>query len=248
LPVIEFQRWARGVGVIKHFQLLRSTVRTADLFETTSAADELREDYGFSDASAARRRRWGEVLADLLGKASLERCESLGVCPASRRRGAAYLTAALGEWITQYADGPVLLIEANLRHPGLPALVGAPAGPGLVEILFDGAFEEQAIHETETPGLHVLPAGRPLLHGRDKEQLGPRFRAFHKRLRKRFPNMIIDLPAADDRDYLSFPFDVPDAIVLAVEPRITKVAEVQKAGRRLAVSGSNVIASVVGEG
>ena len=193
------------------------------------------------------RRRWGEVLADLLGKAALENCESLGVCPASPRQGAWYLTAALGEWITQYADEPVLLVEANLRHPGLAASLGAPSGPGLVEALFDGVAEEQVIHRTGLARLSVLPAGRPLRERRQKEELGRRFRGYYGRLRQRFPNMIIDLPAADDSEYLTFPFDVPDAIVLAVSPRVTRVSEIHSAGRRLTASGSNVVAAMLNE-
>lgn len=193
------------------------------------------------------RRRWGEVLADLLGKSQLEGCDSLGVCPASPRCGAAYLTAALGEWIIQYAEDPVLLVEANLRHPALSATLGAPSGPGLVEALYDGAEEEQVVHRTSLPRLSVLPAGRPLRDRRQREELGERFRAYYRRLRRRFPNMIIDLPAADDGDYLSFPFDVPDAIVLAVAPRVTRVSEINSAGRRLTASGSNVVAAMLNE-
>jgi Mrp family chromosome partitioning ATPase len=192
------------------------------------------------------RRRWGEVLSDLLGK-SLEHCASLGVCPASPRQGAAYLTAAFGEWITQYADEPVLLVEANLRHPGLAALLGAPAGPGLVEALYDGVETDQVIHRAALARVSVLPAGRPLRERREKEELGRRFRGYYGRLQQRYPNMIIDLPAADDAEYLTFPFDVPDAIVLAVAPRVTRVSEIQSAGRRLTASGSNVVAAMLNE-
>ena len=235
----------------KNFQLLCKAARATDLFEPEASAKSA-PDTGLSALpelveGRSRRRLWGNVLADLLGKSELENCESLGVCPASPRKGAAFLTAALGEWTTQYADEPVLLIEANLRHPGLAASMGVPSGPGLVEALFDGAEPEDVIHGTGMPKLSVLPAGRPLRDRRDKEQLGQRFRTYYRRLRERFPNMIIDLPAADDADYLSFPFDVPDAIVLAVEPRVTRVSEIQSAGRRLTASGSNVVAAMLNE-
>jgi Mrp family chromosome partitioning ATPase len=116
-----------------------------------------------------------------------------------------------------------------------------------VEALYDGKEEEQVIHRTPTARLSVLPAGRPLRERRHKEELGQRFRAYYRRLRQRFPNMIIDLPAADDSDYLTFPFDVPDAIVLAVEPRVTRVSEIHNAGRRLSASGSNVVAAMLNE-
>jgi Mrp family chromosome partitioning ATPase len=231
--------------------MLWKTARGGELFNRETPASQ-QEEAGVAlpeliEERMRQPRLWGEVLGDLLGKAGLESCESLGVCPASPRQGAAYLTAALGEWITQYADEPVLLVEANLRHPGLSALLGAPSGPGLVEALYDGQEEEQVIHRTATPRLSVLPAGRPLRERRQKEELGQRFRGYYRRLRQRYPNMIIDLPAADDSDYLTFPFDVPDAIVLAVEPRVTRVSEIHNAGRRLSASGSNVVAAMLNE-
>jgi Mrp family chromosome partitioning ATPase len=122
-----------------------------------------------------------------------------------------------------------------------------PSGPGLVDALFDGAELDQVIHRTAVSRLSVLPAGRGLRDRRHKAELGQRFRIYYRHLRERFPNMIIDLPAADDSDYLSFPFDVPDAIVLAVEPRVTRVSEIQSAGRRLNASGSNVVAAMLNE-
>lgn len=233
----------------KNFQLLWKAARATELFEPEPSA------HGEPAAVAALpelveerpRRLWGNVLGDLLGKTGLDNCESLGVCPASPRQGAAYLTAALGEWIIQYADEPVLLVGANLRHPGLAAALGVPSGPGLVEALFDGAGSEEVVHATASSKLSVLPAGRPLNDRGQKEQLGSRFRAYYRRLREYYPNMIIDLPAADDSEYLTFPFDVPDAIVLAVEPRITRVSEINSAGRRLTASGSNVVAAMLNE-
>ncbi len=235
----------------KNFQLLWKAARATELFEpeltpqgdpaAVASMPELVED------RLSTRRLWGNVLADLLGKPGLENCESLGVCPASPRQGAAYLTAALGEWIIQYSDEPVLLVEANLRHPALAAALGVPSGPGLVEALFDGAGSADVVHPTAASKLSVMPAGRALNDRRQKEQLGQRFRAYYRRLREHYPNLIIDLPAADDSDYLTFPFDVPDAIVLAVEPRVTRVSEIHSAGRRLSASGSNVVAAMLNE-
>jgi Mrp family chromosome partitioning ATPase len=232
----------------KNFQLLAKAARATDLFDTESAksADAVAPLPELVEGRQGRRL-WSNVLADLLGKSGLENCESLGVCPASTRQGAAFLTAALGEWVIQYADEPILLVEANLRHPALAASMGVPSGPGLVDALFDGAELEAVIHRTTTPKLSVLPAGRPLRDRRHKQEMGQRFRTYYRRLRERFPNMIIDLPAADDSDYLTFPFDVPDAIVLAVEPRVTRVSEIQSAGRRLSASGSNVVAAMLNE-
>lgn len=199
----------------------------------------------FSEAVAVRRRSWGYILADLLGNASLENCTSLGVCPTGPRQGAAAVTAALGEWMIQYADSPILLVEANLRHPYLSQLMGSPTGPGLTEAFFEpGVSDFDVIHETSIPGVSVLPAGKPVPRHRRK-QIGKLFSRHYQALSERFPNMIIDLPAIGDPDFGSFPFGVADAVLLVIQPKRTSVKEVQSADRRLKAARANLVASML---
>ena len=200
-----------------------------------------------SPPPGVRRRSWGSILADLLGDASLKTCRSLGVCPAGKRDGAASVAAALGEWMIQYADAPILLVEANLRHPDLARIVGAPSGPGLTEAFFEpGVSDFDVIHRSRIPGLNVLPAGSPVSRQRRKE-IGPLFGAHFQALQARFPNLIINLPAANDPDFPSFPFALADAVLLVVAPNRTSVREVQSASRRLAEAQAKLVASMLSD-
>ena len=53
----------------------------------------------------------------------------------------------------------VLLIDGNLRRPGVLAAVGLPDGPGLGDVLSGKTALAEATREGDTPGLHVLGAG-----------------------------------------------------------------------------------------
>jgi len=53
----------------------------------------------------------------------------------------------------------VLLIDGNLRRPGVLAAVGLPEGPGLGDVLSGKTTLAEATREGDTPGLSVLGAG-----------------------------------------------------------------------------------------
>jgi capsular exopolysaccharide synthesis family protein len=53
----------------------------------------------------------------------------------------------------------VLLIDANLRSPGITSRLGPTPSPGLSAVLLGGTDVMQAI-DTSRPDVHVLPAGR----------------------------------------------------------------------------------------
>ncbi|MCA9281583.1 MAG: hypothetical protein H6812_04715 [Phycisphaeraceae bacterium] len=56
-------------------------------------------------------------------------------------------------------EGPLLLIDADLREPTLHDRFGMPATPGLVELIDGSASSEQAIRPSGLPELKILCAG-----------------------------------------------------------------------------------------
>ena len=54
----------------------------------------------------------------------------------------------------------VLLIDADLRRPMVGTIFGVTSGIGLTQALSGSVPLDEAIVETDTPGLNVLPAGR----------------------------------------------------------------------------------------
>src|SRR5262245_13060936 len=63
--------------------------------------------------------------------------------------------------LAEIGGNRVLLVDANLREPGIESLLGLPQGPGLSELLADRISLERALRKTILKNVDVLTAGRP---------------------------------------------------------------------------------------
>lgn len=197
-----------------------------------------------SDLAAAG---WGHNIAALLGNPSLAGCTSLGLCPAGRSAHAAGIAAQLAEWTVDESDGIVLLMEGDLWRPALASLLGAPSGPGLADTILNPSITpEEVIHPTRIPRLKLVPAGRPV-QGRSRRTLVTSFEEHFRRLSRRFPSVIVTLPSAANPEYSLFPFSLPEAVLLVVQPQCTSIKDVESASRRLKDSGAELIGTIIDE-
>ena len=103
--------------------------------------------------------------------------------------------------------GRVLLVDADLRRPGIHKALGLRNTSGLSRLMTGGDRPEDAIVSTEIPNLFVLTAGPP--PPQPAELLGsPLMKDYLARWRKEFDHIIIDTPPA---------LSVTDAVLLSVE-------------------------------
>lgn len=59
-------------------------------------------------------------------------------------------------------DRRVLLVDADLRHPGIHEIFGIPRSPGLTEVIYSRLEFHALVQPIRgVPGLHVLTAGMP---------------------------------------------------------------------------------------
>jgi succinoglycan biosynthesis transport protein ExoP len=103
--------------------------------------------------------------------------------------------------------GRVLLVDADLRRPGVHKALGLRNTLGLSTLMTGGDGFEDAIVSTEIPNLFVLPAGPP--PPQPAELLGSTLmKDYLTRLRGAFDHIVIDTPPA---------LSVTDAVLLSVE-------------------------------
>jgi hypothetical protein len=227
------------------FDPVPATPRPAD--PRPCATDRELRDEPYSSRLRASQQTWGHSFADLLGNPALVGCNSLGLCPAGRYADASISAAQLGDWMVQTTDGVVLLVEADLWRPGLASLLGAPTGPGLADALLSQDISiEEVVHQTRIPRLNLLPAGKPV-QGKARRTVAASFGFHFNRLCGRFPNVIVALPSATDPECASFPFSVPNAVLLVVQPQQTSVRDIQWASRRLREAGAALVGTVMDE-
>ena len=135
----------------------------------------------------------------------------------------------------------VLLIDADMRFPQLQKLFDVPLQPGLAEVVAGSALPSQALRPTKTPGLWVLPAGRPPAN--PAELLGARrFKQLLALFREQFDWLVMDSPPV---------LAVADACEVAqAGPSVVFVVGANKTTRRTAQAAleqlSTVGASFVG--
>ena len=103
--------------------------------------------------------------------------------------------------------GRVLLMDADLRRPGVHTALGLRNTLGLSTLMTGGDGFEDAIVSTEIPNLFVLTAGPP--PPQPAELLGSTLmKDYLVRLREAFDHIVIDTPPA---------LSVTDAVLLSVE-------------------------------
>lgn len=91
------------------------------------------------------------------------------------------------------AGQKVLLVDADMRKPGVHVIFEKPQIPGLSNVLVGNAKSSEAVHKTAVPGLWVMPAG---VHPPNPAELlgSKRFKDFAESLGQHFDWVIFDTP------------------------------------------------------
>lgn len=123
----------------------------------------------------------------------------------SLRPGEGKSTVSLNLATTLAASGAsVLLIDADMRRPGLSLHLGLTGGPSLVDVAMGRADWADAIVTSDPPSLDVLPCIRPEGRGHVADLLASKpIRAMLRDARLRYDHVLIDLaplgPVVDAR-------------------------------------------------
>lgn len=87
----------------------------------------------------------------------------------------------------------VLVIDADLRQPAVHRMTQVPNERGLSTLLATGSRWEDAVQETEVPGLSVIPSG-PIPPNPVELLHAERFKALLEELSRHFDRILIDSP------------------------------------------------------
>jgi succinoglycan biosynthesis transport protein ExoP len=128
---------------------------------------------------------------------------------------ALYLAATMAR-----GNSRVLLVDADMRRGSLHEFFGAPAGPGLAEILERESFLERAMVGTGVENLALLPAGRPKRNPGELV-LSAEWDLFLEQAKHQFDYVVVDTPpvlATDDAASLA---PKVDGVLFAVRGSFT---------------------------
>jgi succinoglycan biosynthesis transport protein ExoP len=130
-------------------------------------------------------------------------------------------------------NGPVLLVDADLRRPAVHKHLRVPEVPGLGDVLERKASLDEAIQKTAHAQLYVLTSGSPVRN--PVEALQPeRLRELLSTLSERYANIVVDTSALNAvHDALEVARSV-DATLLVVSAGHTSIKSLARALDRLA--------------
>jgi len=143
------------------------------------------------------------------------------------------------------ADQRVLLIDANLRRPGLHRVFKLGEGPGLGDVLCKKTALDQAVQQTSVENLHLLSAGTPGSRG-VPERLGTEgMTAVIREATDRYDLVLIDVaPAMVAGDGLALA-NRCDAVALVVRALAEKRGLIARVRDQLADSRAEFMGVIV---
>ena len=121
--------------------------------------------------------------------------KSVLVTSAMPGEGKTFVCANLAYAFARQTDRRVLLIDADLRSPGLHTLTGAPAEPGLASFLRGDASLEQILQRGPHENLFFIPAGKPPANPADL-LAGGKLKGLLAQVGPLFDWILLDSPAA----------------------------------------------------
>lgn len=155
-------------------------------------------------------------------------------------------TTTVANLAVSYAqDGKrTVLIDCNLRQPGVHELFQLRGGAGLSHYLQGRSQLNDIIHAGGYPGLDIVPGGS--VPDNPSELLGsPRMAGLLEQLKAMYDVILFDSPPA--LEYTDAPLlaEQSDGIVLVIRKGFTKRAVARKARERLEQSGARLLGIVL---
>jgi len=111
------------------------------------------------------------------------------------QEGRSFVAANLAHVLALQPSSRVLLIDADLRNPGLHVLLGTTTNPGLTEYLMGGVEEFVVMQRGRLESLYFIPAGGLPVNPSDALANG-RVKSLLQSLEGMFDWIVIDSPAA----------------------------------------------------
>jgi len=201
---------AGGLGLAFLFENLDTTLYTVEQIGAAAQAQVLAQipkqirplilSNGDSpQADAFRRLKTNLFVSD--GEQPLQ---TLMVTSAEPGEGKSFIVANLALVMAQ-SERKVLVVDCDLRRPSLHRVFGLPNSVGLSSVLKGEATLDEALQQSEAPGVVVLTSG-PLPHNPTDLLGAPETPALLGELARQFDKVLLDTPAL---------LPVVDAAVLA---------------------------------
>ncbi|BCY13005.1 polysaccharide biosynthesis tyrosine autokinase [Actinoplanes sp. L3-i22] len=177
------------------------------------------------------------------GRRGNPRGRALMLAGSGRKEGTTAISCGLAIALAE-TGARVVLVDANLRSPGVGRFLSLDPVPGLAEVLSGTAHVPDVLRESLNGRLTVLPAGE---HVPDPGGLlaSPRLPATVRTLTERFDVVLVDAPPLNGPADAAVLGAVTDSALLVVRANKTRTADVERSLELLEKIGAKVAGAVL---
>ena len=150
----------------------------------------------------------------------------------------------LGLALAELPQTRVLVVDADLVHPGIEAMLGLPRRQGFAELLMGRLVMDQAIRTTSVERFDVMGPGSAPRNVAEILNVD-RIRAVLNALKRRYDYVLIDVPPVLTMNHPSVLGSIVDGILLVVRLGKTPKPLVEEAFSMLENLGGNVLGTCV---
>ena len=198
-----------------------------------------------ADARSSSAEAFRTLRTNLIFSQAVQTLRTLVVTSASPAEGKTTTAANLAVCFAQQGMR-VLLVDCDLRRARLHRVFEIAREPGFTELVLGHDTQEAVTHETNVPGLYVVPSGT--LPPNPAELLGgDRARQTLQSLTEGYDLLVLDSPpllAASDAAILA---TLSDGVLLVVRAGVTEADAGQQAIQQLAAVGARVVGAVLND-
>ena len=168
----------------------------------------------------------------------------LALAGSNRGEGVSAVAANLAAALSREANGPVLLVDANLASPSVHRIFELQPSSGLAGLPANGDGCAELIVPSPVENLSLLPAGA--LNGDSKDAFKPvEWAAALKRLKKDYRYVIVDLPALSEVQWAVRAASLCDGVGLVVEAERSRWEAILEAKQQLLLSNANILGVIL---
>jgi polysaccharide biosynthesis transport protein len=196
------------------------------------------------DPFSARAEAYRRVRTNLRALIVDHKLRSIIVSSAGDSEGKTVIAANLGVALAQ-AGYRVVLVDADLRRPGLARMLGLSSSPGLTDVLAEGLPLDAAL-QTWRQGVPLEIIGSGSTSSSPSDLLSsPNFRVALTALEERADLVILDTPAALPFSDAATVAQLASGVVLVSRAGSTPAAKLRAAAEALRPTGEPVIVVVL---
>ena len=170
---------------------------------------------------------------------------SLVVTSSVAAEGKTTTTINLGVCLAEVRHLNILLIDGDLRHGTLASRMGAPAGPGLRDLLAGRCALSAATHRTSIPNLSVIPAGQSSAESPTELLSSRASQVLFDEARERYHYVLVDSPPIQSSSDVAVIGGMCTGVLMIVRMHRTPQAVAQQSVRWLQANNLEVVGCVL---